>query len=1366
MITAPSRLCLAALALVFSVGPGASFVLPWGSVCGAEAPARRPASQRANKGKGTLILNTAAYWRSYLHGGPARISYEMMEKDGEKLLDGKRLKRYRERLLRKLKKEGRTTDDWRREIYYETYWNLNLLNQPGVQTTPPPADWMEPAFDDRDWSRHQKPFKMAKDFYVDGVVDHFFQVRLACFRTTFEIPDPDQAGKLHLRLVYRGGVRAFLNGKEIGRGHLPEGELAPDAPAEPYPAEAYILLNGEYPPDRKPAGHRRQVMVKPEIPLVTDIGVYAGAPDDFDGLEKSDRVPGPYRRARAIGYGGNCFLNRAGYERIMKLRDRVLEIGIPRSRVNKGTNVLALELRSSELGPAALGWKIPWSGNIAWKHGWLLDVQLRTGGKDVPSVLHRPAGIQVWVEDVHHRMYTPDFYPPGELPRQARIVAARNGTHSAQIVIGTDRELKGLRATVRDFRGAAKAPLPASIARVLYAVGHPAWEMRALGQRKGAGEDARPGFAEGVGKVVLERYSTIEGIMRRGRERDREREMKRIGFFDHLSPRMPEGVPAGTCEPIWISVSVPEDAAPGAYRAAVRVEAEGMGPVRVPLELEVLDWRVPDPKDFQTVAALEQSPYAVARHYGVEPWSDEHFRLLAKGYELLAKVGNDLLVVPVVCKTEFGNSTDSPLRVIRKKDGGLALDFSILDRYVALAAKHWGEPRCVAFIVDHSERQPVGIYVTDEATGRREWTEIGKEAPEERRRRVWRFLATGIHAHMTRRGLEGSLRWGLHGDGVNDPSLVKLLREFAPEVTWVRYSHRHEPDETYSFCATVRSGGNALSATSRRGWKAPPDKINLWMPRNWNGAAVCYGTSEPFAYRLGIERALVAGMPGAARIGADHWDSTWLHDFPRCPYAGMSILSVLWPGPDGAESSARFEMLCEGIQETEARIFLEQALEKLDDPKLGKEITTLLDKRIHDTIFALVYAPHCKIEEYSTGWQVRSRKLYQMAARVAKRIGVDFARSRLAATIPARGKAPLTVSLRNWTARPRAWKLSADQAWIRPERSTGEAAPGSGDLKVTLDAARLEPGKPVQGTLTLIDVQTGRAEPLEIAAQVSEVFRFAGPDVTANVTCGTHKRLSFTLLNTSAAELNWTIAPSQPWLKPEPGSAKLAPGEQCPIAIVVAPPDKTRARHDVTLRISEKGGAEHAEKLTVHVLPRRQVRSSRPSGRAVPMEELPKESLISYIYSGRKRNPRDGLPFHKPGKRYGYWGLCIGRTKDAEGKDQPTKEFKSGFAVPPGTEATCRIELSDLNAFSAEVGWLSDFRLGGEDPMLHFEVYVDGKFAGHSGLMSPADPPRLMVIEGLKGADEIRLVTRLHNDRLNKGEMRVHGVWGNPVFHH
>ena len=158
-------------------------------------------------GEPRLILDERAYWRYCLYGGPARISYQAMKEDAAKVLKERDLERRKQQVLRKLKQEGRTTDDWRKELYYPAgYLNLRLLNE--VDTTPPSGDWMKPDFDDRDWSWNRKPFKMGKDFYLDGFVDHFFQIKTTYFRGSFEIPDVSRAGDLTLHLVYRGGVCA------------------------------------------------------------------------------------------------------------------------------------------------------------------------------------------------------------------------------------------------------------------------------------------------------------------------------------------------------------------------------------------------------------------------------------------------------------------------------------------------------------------------------------------------------------------------------------------------------------------------------------------------------------------------------------------------------------------------------------------------------------------------------------------------------------------------------------------------------------------------------------------------------------------------------------------------------------------------------------------------------------------------------------------------------------------------------------------------------------------------------------------------------------------------------------------------------
>lgn len=92
----------------------------------------------------------------------------------------------------------------------------------------------------------------------------------------------------------------------------------------------------------------------------------------------------------------------------------------------------------------------------------------------------------------------------------------------------------------------------------------------------------------------------------------------------------------------------------------------------LPLEMEVLDWPVPDPVDFNTVVSIEQSPYGVAKQYKVPLWSDKHWELIEASIRQLARVGNDWWHVPVLLNTEFGNKDDSPIKWIRKKNGTLA----------------------------------------------------------------------------------------------------------------------------------------------------------------------------------------------------------------------------------------------------------------------------------------------------------------------------------------------------------------------------------------------------------------------------------------------------------------------------------------------------------------------------------------------------------------------------------------------------------------------------------------------------------------------------------------------------------------------
>jgi hypothetical protein len=107
----------------------------------------------------------------------------------------------------------------------------------------------------------------------------------------------------------------------------------------------------------------------------------------------------------------------------------------------------------------------------------------------------------------------------------------------------------------------------------------------------------------------------------------------------------------------------------------------------VPIEAQVIAWRVPGPQEFQTFVQSEQSPYGVAKAYKVDLWSERHWQLIESSFCQLARIGNCWLFIPVLMNSELGNRQDTMVRWIRKKDGSLAFDFSLMDRYIALATK-------------------------------------------------------------------------------------------------------------------------------------------------------------------------------------------------------------------------------------------------------------------------------------------------------------------------------------------------------------------------------------------------------------------------------------------------------------------------------------------------------------------------------------------------------------------------------------------------------------------------------------------------------------------------------------------------------
>ena len=107
-----------------------------------------------------------------------------------------------------------------------------------------------------------------------------------------------------------------------------------------------------------------------------------------------------------------------------------------------------------------------------------------------------------------------------------------------------------------------------------------------------------------------------------------------LTVFD-MSPR--------NVRPVWVTVSIPADAEAGTYTSEVTVSGRGNTSVTLPLSLEVQNHTLPEPSQWSYHLDLWQHPSAVARAYGLEVWSNEHFDALRPIMQRLANAGQKVV---------------------------------------------------------------------------------------------------------------------------------------------------------------------------------------------------------------------------------------------------------------------------------------------------------------------------------------------------------------------------------------------------------------------------------------------------------------------------------------------------------------------------------------------------------------------------------------------------------------------------------------------------------------------------------------------------------------------------------------------------
>ena len=817
-------------------------------------------------------------------------------------------------------------------------------------TPRPPSQWADPDFDDSEWARVRGAFGPgwgASSVWGPG---NPAALSAMCVRGRFMVTNPAACDDLQIALEYRGGVVVYVNGKELKRQHLPKGEIDLDTLATPYKPPAYL----------KPVGK----LLHPR----------------YDQKTYADHI------------------------RLYQLR--ALEMMIPARMLRKGVNVVAIEVHRAPVREILLTgmYHKLYAGRIPgpWPHAGLMKAQVRSMTQRFEEVPHpgcvpnlsRPEGVQVWNSRIVRRIDKWDYGNSCEPLHDIRIVGARGGSFGGHFAFGCTDPVEGLRASVSDLK-CPGGTIPASQVELYY--------------EKQEGDSFAWGFSR---------------------------------RFETLWPKPPAAIQpelkyGGLVQPIWLKIRVPRDAKPGKYAATLTINYQKgirdinlklQPPIKVPIALQVHDWLMPRPQEYRTFIDIIQSPESVAMRYKVPQWSREHFKYMKKSFDLLTEVGNKCVYLPLITRTHFGNS-ESILRYARQKDGSLTPDFSIVDRYMDLVEKTQGKPLVVILYLWErytcaprrggtvSKMAPL-VTEVDPATGKTREVAVPKFGTSEGKA-FWGKVIKAIRRNMAKRGLEKALMLGIHGDWTRIPrASAKFFHDIAPGIPWVDQSHGLLGSVSVDRKVRVPVG-YATTVWNARGPHDPRYEHSRYGRRNcsWkNTRLVCQfhrdlrrPSRNLFMYRNAAEWNITGHQRGLGRLGGDFWNvlkrgekvikdsrhaagRTIVHRYPDHSswYQLVVRTSFLATGPDGALPSVHFEMLREGVQNCEARIFIETALlDKGLRAKLGEDLAGRAQKVLDERTWMLASASQYAPWFFDAGFTDRQNRLYAAAADVAAALGAE-----------------------------------------------------------------------------------------------------------------------------------------------------------------------------------------------------------------------------------------------------------------------------------------------------------------------------------------------------------------------------------------
>lgn len=218
--------------------------------------------------------------------------------------------------------------------------------------------------------------------------------------------------------------------------------------------------------------------------------------------------------------------------------------------------------------------------------------------------------------------------------------------------------------------------------------------------------------------------------------------------IDHLAKSLP--LDAMTVRPVWVSVWIPRDAAPGDYSGVLTVKNENNIIGKLTLNLNVIDRTLPKPEDFAFHLDFWQNPFAEARYEEVVPFSAEHFNRMRPALERLRDAGQKVITTSIMHKPWGGQTEDyfeSMITWTKKANGTWDFDFTIFDMWVEYMMEIGIDKQIACYSMIPWE---MSFKYYDQISNSMKELVTTTDSPEYRE--VWTSLLKQLAAHLKEKG--------------------------------------------------------------------------------------------------------------------------------------------------------------------------------------------------------------------------------------------------------------------------------------------------------------------------------------------------------------------------------------------------------------------------------------------------------------------------------------------------------------------------------------------------------------------------------------------------------------------------------------